>query len=77
MASLSLKNICKVYPNGFEAVKDFNLLCIGGDGRKTQIQNKARPPKRKSQSLHLVTSEKYGREDAEQKYPCACGEYSL
>lgn len=25
MASLSLKNICKVYPNGFEAVKDFNL----------------------------------------------------
>lgn len=25
MASLSLRNICKVYPNGFEAVKDFNL----------------------------------------------------
>ncbi|MBR4175390.1 MAG: sn-glycerol-3-phosphate ABC transporter ATP-binding protein UgpC [Lachnospiraceae bacterium] len=25
MASLSLKNICKVYPNGFEAVKDFDL----------------------------------------------------
>ena len=25
MASLTLKNICKVYPNGFEAVKDFNL----------------------------------------------------
>ena len=25
MASLSLKNICKVYDNGFEAVKDFNL----------------------------------------------------
>ena len=25
MASLSLENICKVYPNGFEAVKDFNL----------------------------------------------------
>ena len=25
MAILSLKNICKVYPNGFEAVKDFNL----------------------------------------------------
>ena len=25
MASLSLKNIFKVYPNGFEAVKDFNL----------------------------------------------------
>ena len=25
MASLSLKNICKRYPNGFEAVKDFNL----------------------------------------------------
>ena len=25
MASLSLKNVCKVYPNGFAAVKDFNL----------------------------------------------------
>ncbi len=25
MSSLSLKNICKVYPNGFEAVKNFNL----------------------------------------------------
>ncbi|MBR6391111.1 MAG: ATP-binding cassette domain-containing protein, partial [Lachnospiraceae bacterium] len=25
MASLTLTNICKVYPNGFEAVKDFNL----------------------------------------------------
>ena len=25
MASLSLKNITKKYPNGFEAVKDFNL----------------------------------------------------
>mgnify|MGYP002519724160 CR=1 FL=1 len=25
MASLSLKNVCKQYPNGFEAVKDFNL----------------------------------------------------
>src|SRR5574344_1940475 len=25
MASLQLKNVCKVYPNGFEAVKDFNL----------------------------------------------------
>ena len=25
MSSLSLKNICKVYPNGFEAVKDFNF----------------------------------------------------
>ena len=25
MASLSLEHICKVYPNGFEAVKDFNL----------------------------------------------------
>ena len=25
MASLSLKNVCKGYPNGFEAVKDFNL----------------------------------------------------
>ena len=25
MASLSLKHINKIYPNGFEAVKDFNL----------------------------------------------------
>ncbi len=25
MASLELKNVCKKYPNGFEAVKDFNL----------------------------------------------------
>ena len=25
MASLSLTNVCKVYPNGFEAVKDLNL----------------------------------------------------
>ena len=25
MAGLSLKNICKVYSNGYEAVKDFNL----------------------------------------------------
>ena len=25
MANLSLKNICKEYPNGFKAVKDFNL----------------------------------------------------
>ena len=25
MASLSLKNVCKVYPNGLVAVKDFNL----------------------------------------------------
>ncbi len=25
MSSLSLKNICKIYPNGFQAVKDFNM----------------------------------------------------
>ena len=25
MASLSLKNIYKTYPNGFQAVKNFNL----------------------------------------------------
>ena len=25
MASLSLTNVCKVYPNGFGAVKDFTL----------------------------------------------------
>ena len=41
MASLSLKNVCKVYPNGFEAVKDFNLevedqefiIFVGPSGR--------------------------------------------
>lgn len=25
MASLQLKNVYKIYPNGFNAVKDFNL----------------------------------------------------
>ena len=25
MSSISLKNITKIYPNGFQAVKDFNL----------------------------------------------------
>ncbi len=25
MSEVTLKNVCKVYPNGFEAVKDFNL----------------------------------------------------
>ena len=25
MARLSLKNICKEYPNGYQAVKNFNL----------------------------------------------------
>ena len=25
MASITLENLCKVYPNGFQAVKDFNL----------------------------------------------------
>ena len=25
MAGVQLKNICKIYPNGYEAVKDFNL----------------------------------------------------
>ena len=28
MASLSLKNIWKRYPNGYEAVKDFNLEIV-------------------------------------------------
>ena len=28
MASLSLKNVCKVYPNGFEAVKDLILRSL-------------------------------------------------
>ena len=47
MASLSLKNVCKVYPNGFEAVKDFNLdvadkefiIFVGpsGCGKSTKI----------------------------------------
>ena len=49
MASLSLKNVCKVYPNGFEAVKDFNLeiadqefiIFVGpsGCGKSTKINN--------------------------------------
>ena len=30
MASLSLRNVCKVYPNGFVAVKDFNLEIENG-----------------------------------------------
>ena len=25
MAGIKLDNVCKVYPNGFEAVKNFNL----------------------------------------------------
>ena len=25
MASVQLKHVCKKYPNGYEAVKDFNL----------------------------------------------------
>ncbi len=47
MASLSLKNICKVYPNGFEAVKNFNLEiadqefiifdCPSGCGKSTML----------------------------------------
>ena len=50
MASLSLKNICKVYPNGFEAVKDFNLevedqefiIFVGpsGCGKSTMLSQK-------------------------------------
>ena len=28
MASLSLKNVTKKYPNGFVAVKDFNLEIV-------------------------------------------------
>ncbi len=32
MASLSLTNVCKVYPNGFEAVKDFSLEVEDQDG---------------------------------------------
>ena len=48
MASLSLKNICKVYPNGFEAVKDFNhevedqefIIFVGpsGCGKSTTLR---------------------------------------
>ena len=48
MASLSLKNICKVYPNGFVAVKDFNLdiadkefiIFVGpsGSGKSTKLR---------------------------------------
>ena len=31
MAGVSLKHICKTYPNGFEAVKDFNLEMEDGE----------------------------------------------
>ena len=51
MASLSLKHINKTYPNGFEAVKDFNLeiedkefiIFVGpsGCGNNTTIRLKA------------------------------------
>ena len=32
MASVQLKNVCKKYPNGYEAVKDFNLDIAGYRG---------------------------------------------
>ena len=62
MASLSLKNICKVYPNGFEAVKDFNLeiadqefiIFVGpsGCGKSTTLRMVA--------GLEDITSERMG-----------------
>ena len=47
MAHISLKNINKVYPNGFKAVKDFNLeiddnefiiLLTSGCGKSTTLR---------------------------------------
>ena len=35
MASISLKNINKVYPNGFHAVKDFNPEVLETSGSQT------------------------------------------
>ena len=38
MASLSLKNVCKQYPNGFEAVKDFcKIMCENPRLPKTPV----------------------------------------
>ena len=31
MANLALRNVCKSYPNGFHAVKDFNLDIRDGE----------------------------------------------
>ena len=52
MASLSLQHINKTYPNGFEAVKDFNLeiedkefiIFVGpsGCGKSTTLRNGSR-----------------------------------
>ena len=37
MASLSLEHINKTYPNGFEAVKDFNLEIDHPDAENPQL----------------------------------------
>ena len=57
MASLSLRNISKVYPNGFVAVKDFNLeiadkefiIFVGpsGCGKSTTLRMIARSEERR------------------------------
>ena len=39
MASLSLRNIYKVYPNGFNAVKDFNLEIEDKQGNLQNVLN--------------------------------------
>ena len=38
MANLSLKNIYKTYPNGFQAVKDFNIDIEDKEGTNTTQQ---------------------------------------
>ena len=40
MASLSLKNVNKKYPNGFHAVKDFNMeIADSGDAAGIDLVN--------------------------------------
>ena len=50
MASLSLKNIYKIYPNGFNAVKDFNMeiedfdLVMRDDPERPGVVNAVKVP---------------------------------
>ena len=68
MASLSLKNVCKVYPNGFEAVKDFNLdvadkefiIFVGPSGcGKSTFYRSNDAPLRESEKKHQGYNKTY------------------
>ena len=71
MASLSLKNVCKVYPNGFEAVKNFNLeiadkefiIFVGpsGCGKSTTLRMIAGLEDISSGELRIEISQWYSR----------------